>query len=244
MKTHLVRLLMLYALLMGAARGEVVNVYTSANFAPLVLGDGRGIYPDLIAYLNRQPGANTYRLQFIPRKRLQVKLEEGSLDGPVIGLMPAWVNDSEQNKYLWTVPFSTDRFVLVSHAARPITPEGGAPPAGATVGTTTGYVYPGLDDWFRTSRLQRSGGVSDEKNIEKLLLGRVDCVIVAESMARYFIRTHQLGATLRVYPMPVPGTERRFLVQRRHAAIFEELAPLIKKLHEDPAWRHATAAYE
>lgn len=246
MKILLVRLFMLCALLLAVtARAEVLNVYTSANYAPLMLDDGRGIYPDLITHLNlKKPGGLSFRLVFVPRKRLQVKLEDGSLDGLVIGMMPAWLDDPEQKKYLWTVPFAYDRFVLVSLATHPITPERGAGSAGGSVGITTGYVYPGLDDWFFRSRLQRSGGVSDEKNIEKLLLGRIDCVIVAESMVRYFIRTHKLGDTLRVYPMPGPGTERRFLVQRAQAGVYKRLAPAIKKLRDDPAWRRAAAAYE
>jgi polar amino acid transport system substrate-binding protein len=242
-----VRLAILCALLLqgAGARAELVNVYTSANFAPLMLDDGRGIYPDLVAQLNRKkPGGYTFRLLFMPRKRLQVKLEEGSLDGLVIGLMPAWLDDADQKKYLWTVPFATDRYALVSLAAHPVTPEHGAERNGATVGIVAGYVYPGLDDWFFRSRLQRSGGLSDEKNIERLLLGRVDCVIVAESMARYFIRTHKLAATLRVYPMPAAGTERRFLVQRRQRAVYDQLAPAIRQLRDDPAWRRAAAAYE
>jgi hypothetical protein len=171
MKTLVLRLLMLYALLLAAsARAEVVNVYTSANFAPLMLADGRGVYPDLIAHLNRKkPGGLTFRLQFMPRKRLQVKLEEGSLDGLVIGLMPEWLADREQKKYLWTEPFATDRFALVSLSKKPVDPQSRATRPGRTVGITTGYVYPGLDDWFFRSGLQRSGGVSDEKNIERLL---------------------------------------------------------------------------
>jgi polar amino acid transport system substrate-binding protein len=241
-----VRLVILSALLLAAgARAEVINVYTSANFAPLMLDDGRGVYPDLVQHLNHsKPGGYTFRLQFMPRKRLQVKLEEGSLDGLVIGLMPEWLADREQKKYLWTAPFAHDRFALVSLAAKPITPDLGAGAKGGTVGITTGYVYPGLDEWFFRSHLQRSGGVSDEKNIEKLLLGRVDCVIVAESMARYFIRMHKLGNKLRVYPMPGPGTERRFLVQRTQSQVFEHLAPAIKKLRDDPVWKRSAAAYE
>lgn len=246
MKILVVRLAILCSLLLAAGvRAEVVNVYTSANFAPLMLGDGRGVYPDLVAYLNRKkPGGLTFRLLYMPRKRLQVKLEEGSLDGLVIGLMPEWLADREQKKYLWTVPFATDRFALVSLASKPINPENGKARVGRTIGITTGYVYPGLDDWFFRSGLQRSGGISDEKNIERLLLGRVDCVLVSQSMARYFIRTHKLETTLRVYPMPGPNTERRFLVQRRQAAVYERLAPAVRKLRDDPEWRRAEAAYE
>ena len=116
--------------------------------------------------------------------------------------------------------------------------------AGATIGITTSYVYPGLDAWFGAAHLQRRGAASDEKNIEKLLLGRVDCVIVAESMARYFIGTHKLHAQLRLYPMPGPGTQRRFLVQHRDARLYDVLAPAVQHLKEDAAWHRASAAYE
>jgi polar amino acid transport system substrate-binding protein len=239
-------LTLLSALMLAAgARAEVVNVYTSANFAPLMLADGRGVYPDLVAWLNRQnTGKHQFRLSYMPRKRLQVKLEDGSLDGIVIGMMPEWLADADQKKYLWTVPFDIDRFALVSLASRPVQPNLARSLKGATVGVTLGYVYPGLDDWFVRSGLQRSGGVSDEKNIEKLLRKRVDCVIVSESMARYFIHAHRLDATLRVHPMPGPATERRFMVQRRDSALFDQLAPLVRKLKDDPDWQRALQAYQ
>ena len=90
MKNHLPGIaLMCASLFAGASQAETVAVYTSANFAPLMLDSARGIYPDLIAYLNRKKsGDYTFKLVYLPRKRLQVKLEEGSLDGIVIGMMP------------------------------------------------------------------------------------------------------------------------------------------------------------
>lgn len=246
MRTIASRLLLLGLLLLGViARAETINVYTSANFAPLMLGDGRGVYPDLVDYLNRQElEGYSFRLQYLPRKRLQVKLEEGSLDGVVIGMMPEWLDDRRQTRYLWTAPFAADRFALVSLTSRPINPQVRRTLAGASIGVTGGYVYPGLDDWFAAARMQRKVGVSDENNIEKLLLGRVDCVIVAESMARYFMHTHKLKRRLRIYPMPGPATERRFLVQHRDARVFKVLEPAVRKLKDDPAWQRATAAYE
>lgn len=233
------------ALLAHPACAEAVTVYTSANFAPLVLADGRGVYPDLIEYLNRRKlGGLSFTLSYLPRKRLQVKLEDGSLDGIVIGMMPEWFDDVAQKKYLWTVPFAQDRFVLVSRTARPFSSEAPAALAGATVGVTLGYVYPGIDDWLLKYRVQRNDGLSDEKNLEKLLLGRVDCVVVAESIARYFVRSHSLAGKLKISALPGQTTERRFLVPRRQAATFDKLAPIIRRLQDDPAWQRAAASYD
>lgn len=228
----------------AAVRAETVIVYTSANFAPLVLGDGRGVYPDLVAHLNRhKPGGLSFKLSYLPRKRLQVKLEEGSIDGIVIGMMPVWFDDVAQKKYLWTAPFSHDRFVLVSASGRPVSPDAPGTLAGATVGVTFGYVYPGIDQWLSKHRAVRSDGLSDEKNLEKLLLGRVDGVIVAESMARYYVRSHKLAGKVQIAVMPGPVTERRFLVPHSQAAVYEKIAPVIRKLKDDTAWQKAAASY-
>lgn len=240
-----IRLLLCCALLLAAcARAETVNVYTAANFAPLMLADGRGLYPDLIAHLNRHSGSLQYQLRYLPRKRLQVMLEDGTLDGIVIGMMPEWLNDREQTRYKWTAAFANDRFALVSLASRPVDPGKAAIFAHGTIGVTTGYVYPGLDSWFSSLRLTRTDGASDEKNIEKLLLGRIDCVLVAESMARYYVRHHHQGKQLRIFVMPGEPTERRFLVQHRDARLFEPLSAMVRKLREDPQWRKAAAAYD
>jgi hypothetical protein len=63
--------------------------------APLVLPDGSGIYPDMVAYLNRQKlDGLSFKLVYLPRKRLQFK--SGELDGIVIGMMPHWFDDSAE----------------------------------------------------------------------------------------------------------------------------------------------------
>ncbi|HEX8610962.1 MAG TPA: transporter substrate-binding domain-containing protein [Telluria sp.] len=245
MKNPFLALMVLCALLLArSAPAQVVTVYTSASFAPLMLADGRGMYPDLIAYLNqRKLGTLSFRLQYMPRKRLQVKLEDGSIDGMVIGMMPEWFDDAEQKKYLWSAPFATDRYVLVSPAAKPVTPDAPAGLVGASVGVTLGYHYPGIDAWLAGSRMVRSEGPSDEKNLEKLLLGRVDCVIVSESMARYFMRAHGMTTKLHLAILASPPTERRMLAPRSHAAAFEQIAPVLKKLKDDPAWQRIAARY-
>ncbi|MDC8760512.1 substrate-binding periplasmic protein [Janthinobacterium fluminis] len=229
----------------GASRADTVIVYTSANFAPLMIDGERGIYPDLIGYLNRKKIADyTFKLVYLPRKRLQVKLEDGSLNGIVIGMMPQWLNDTGQSKYLWTTAFAHDRFVLVSTAARPLNPQEPATLAGATIGLTLGYVYPGIDEWIRRHGLIRHDALSEEKNLDKLLRNRVDCSAVVESMVRYYIKKNNLYGQFKIAAMPGPGTDRRFLAPRAQQAVFDKLVPVINKLKDDPEWKRALAQYE
>lgn len=237
--------LLCVSVLCGTCRAEVVTVYTSANIAPLVIAGERGIYPDLIAYLNRLPlDGLTLKLAYLPRKRLQKQLEDGKLDGIVIGMMPQWFDDAAQQKYLWTAGFAIDRFVLVSRLERPVHPDVSGALAGRSIGLTFGYVYPGIDEWIQRHGLVRHDAQSEEMNLEKLRLGRVDCVAAAESVTRYYLRNNGLAGKFQLVALPSQPTERRFLAPHAKSAVFEKLAPVIRKLKDDPAWQRIAATYQ
>lgn len=243
-----VSLIVVLALFLGCcaiARAEVVNVYTSANFAPLVINNTRGIYIDLVDHLNRQRlGDFTFKLTYLPRKRLQLRLEEGSMDGIVIGMMPQWFDDVAQKKYLWTVPFAIDRFVLVSRIGYGVDPDVKESLTGRTIGLVLGYVYPGIDEWITRHGLVRNHALSEDINLEKLRLGRVDCVVVAESVARYYLKTHALTDKFQLTDLPGQQTERRFLIPHSKAAVYHKLAPVIRNLKDDPVWLRSVGKYQ
>lgn len=228
----------------GLCQAEVITVYTSANFAPLVIDEQRGLYSDLINYLNRQKLGNfTFQLEYVPRKRLQVKLEEGSIHGIIIGMMPQWFDDVAQTKYLWTQPFAVDNFILVSNIKKPVHPESPATLPGTTVGLTLGYVYPGTDQWIVQHGLLRNDALSEEKNISKLLLSRVDCIIVSETVINYYVKANRLQGKFQYAHVPGQPTERRFLVPHAYRHVHEKLAPVIKKLDGDPVWQKIVDKY-
>lgn len=232
-------------MLFGYARAETVTVYTSANFAPLVVGDDGGVYADLVAYLNRKNLPELrFKLNYLPRKRLQMMVEENRLDGIVIGMMPHWFDDAAQQKYLWTVPFALDRFVAVTRTASGLTPAVPGSMSGRSLGLVLGYVYPELDGWIQQQGLVRNDAIGEEVNLEKLRLGRVDCVAVAESVARYYMKVHAVGDAFQLTALPSRQTERRFLVPHGKAAVYQQLAPVIRKLRDDPSWQRIMARYE
>jgi len=241
--TLIVSLLM--SLSAPAARADTVTVYTSANFAPLVIDGTRGIYHEAIDYLNKQAADGTsFRLAYLPRKRLQMRLEDGSLDGIVIGMMPQWFDDAAQKKYLWTTAFAIDRFVLVSRSEHPVQMDAQGSLAGKSIGLTLGYVYPGIDDWIKLHGLVRQDAMSEEINLEKLRRGRIDCVAVSESVARYFVRLHSLGSSLTFVDLPGRATERRFLVPMGRNDLFDKVAPIVKRMRDDPQWLRMTSKYQ
>lgn len=237
-------MLFLAGLAAAAARAEVVTVYTNASFAPLMIDGKRGLYPELVDYLNRRKlGELSFKLAYLPRKRLQVKLEEGSLDGIVIGMMPTWFNDAAQTRYLWTEPFAADNFVLVSNKRKPVNPALPATLPGATIGLTLGYVYPGIDEWIDRHGLVRSGAVDEQRNIAKLLLDRTDCIVVSETVIRYYAKTHGMQDKFAFSQLPGQLTERRFLIPPAYRHVHALLAPAVRQLASDPAWQHIARQY-
>lgn len=245
-KLPAVLMMLCASVLPGAALAEVVTVYTSARVAPLVVSDDQGIYPDLIQYLNRHaPGGLSFRLEYLPRKRLQLKVENGELNGIVIGMMPRWFDDAAQKKYLWTTPFALDRYVVVLPAGQAYSQAKPGALAGRSVGMVLGYSYPDLESWIRRQGLIRSDAPSDDKSLEKLQLGRVDSVAAAESVVRYYMKVHGIREDkLQLYGLPSSPTERRFLVPHSKAAVYEKIAPVIRKLKDDPEWQRLVSRYE
>jgi polar amino acid transport system substrate-binding protein len=133
--------------------------------------------------------------------------------------------------------------VLVSNAGKPVNPELPATLAGANVGLVLGYVYPGIDPWLVAQGLVRNDGQSEEKNIEKLLLGRVDCIVVSQTVINYYIKVHGLQGKFHFGQVPGQLTERRFLVPHAYRHVYDKLAPAIRKLDGDPAWQRIAERY-
>ncbi len=241
---RLIALLWLACCMAGpSAHAERVTIYTNATIGPLVIGERSGLYPELVAYLNRlKPGGTEFALVTMPRKRLQVELDSGKLDGIVIGMTPQWVGDPAQEKFLWTEPFSSDGFVLVSHDASPYF--FGQPSApGARIGVTLGYVYPGVDEWIAQNKFARDDAPNEERNLDKLIRGRVDMVVVSESVYRYYMRTHRATGGLLAEALPGKPVERRLLLPKNRRDLYDKLAPAIHKLRDDPHWQRIQAQY-
>src|SRR5262249_16153581 len=130
-----------------------------------------------------------------------------------------------------------------SRVENPINPDSGGL-VGKSIGLTLGYVYPGVDAWIRQHGLQRADALSEEINLEKLRLGRVDCVAVAESGARYYRKLHALADKFMLSDVAGRQVERRFLIPRGKEAVFDRLVPALRKLHDDPDWQQSLGKYQ
>jgi polar amino acid transport system substrate-binding protein len=243
-----VRNTFLLALIFGldscVACAETVTVYTNATFPPLVLNTKIGLYPELVEYLNQLKIKDLqFKLKILPRKRLQSMLENETMDGIVIGMMPQWLDDATRTRYLWTDVFSVDSFVLVSAAKNPVFFDQIDAKDHLKIGVTFGYVYPGIDEWIAEHKLIRDDAPTEERNIDKLMLGRVDTIVVTESVLRYYTKTHHMNVGIIIESLPGQQTERRFVIPKSKQGVFEKLTPAIRNLSGDSNWKRIQAQY-
>jgi polar amino acid transport system substrate-binding protein len=68
-------------------------------------------------------------------------------------------------------------------------------------------------------------------------------VALAESVLRYYRKRHPADQFV-IYPLPSRQTERRFLVPHGRAAVYDKIAPVLRKVKDDSEWQRLMLRYE
>jgi|GEM_PF-1845005 len=99
-------------------------------------------------------------------------VDNGLLDGGLIGVNPIWFCDREEKKYLWTGTIYHDRGELISTLAKLVDYTGPDSLKGLSLGGVMGFSYFGLDfdqKQFSLSILEYKGWICFT---EQVLAGR------------------------------------------------------------------------
>lgn len=241
MKPWSILLLVLWAL--GAllpARAEDVVLYAYHLKPPYIVDEAqrKGLYYDLAQELSKRVRGYTFRTEYLPRLRLERDLEKGTLKGLVVGVNPAWFKDLAHTRFLWSPPFMHDTDVVVSTPQHPLAYEGPQSLVGKKVGLSRGYYYFGVDELVADARVLRDDADGEEANLTKLLLGRVDAVIVTQRTLDYLQSHHSdWHNAFFVAPKPHDAYDRMVLIPREFAAVAAPLAAALGQLQQDARWR-------
>ena len=141
-----------------------------------------GIIYDLQMRLAEKVGRKAEML-VLPRKRVQQMLVRGEIDVRCY-VNPTWLTESH-HQYIWSVPFMTQRDLLVARTKRNMNLE---QLHGELVGTVLGYVYPQLQPKFDSHDLQRDDARTQELALLKLDAGRNNYAVSNELALDWFNR--------------------------------------------------------
>lgn len=144
---------------------------------------GNGVLHDLHRRIAEKLGRQAEEL-VMSRARIQPLLAEGAVDVSCY-MNPAWLA-VDHASYRWSVPFMTQRSILVARAGTPATKLSSL--RGRRIGTVLGFYYPEADASFRDGTLIRDDARTEHQVLEKLAVGRERYAISTEVALDWFNR--------------------------------------------------------
>ena len=132
-------------------------------------------------------------LVVMPRLRVQHALEINEIDVRCY-VSPNWLNNGH-HRYIWSLPFMTQRDLLVSRQAENIRVHN---LHNQRIGTVLGFSYPALDPLFNSGQLEREDARTQHQVLLKLAADRYQYAITNELSLHWFNRQQPPGQKLHV----------------------------------------------
>ena len=191
-----------------------------------------GILVDLQQRLAAKVGRKA-ELLVMPRLRVQQALDNGEIDVRCY-VSPNWVNGGHY-RYIWSLPFMSQRDVLVGTRAANLQAE---QLQGERLGTVLGFAYPRLEPLFASGQLQREDARTQDLALLKLSAHRYQYAISNELSLHWFNRQQPTGQKLHILseiasdpiaciirdaPDVPTAALLRAMVQMKQAGEFDEL---------------------
>lgn len=233
-----------------AACAATVTAYNSYLIPPFLDNDQRtGLAPDLVDYLNLHlPVAYRLRLENVPRARLAklvLNPQGEKFAGVALFLNPGFVGDSKQQRYLWSLPLTGDRNLLVFRSPLPWPITGLDSLDGLRFSGIYEHQYAALDERVRAGRVTREDAADEALNLAKVAARRVDFTLLNQSNFQALLKLHR-GYVDTLVSLPVPWQQpfnRYILVGRENAGLLAELNKVIAGMGSDPQWQRIVRRY-
>lgn len=167
-----------------------IKMYFYQQTPPFEIEEGKGFFYDLVAYIDLKDEKNQYSLHFMPRELINRYIDKKRFKGIVIGANPAWFDDLDKEKYLWSTSLIEDANEIISDLNNPFEYQGPESLIGLTLGGLRGHYYVGLDPLIAEGLVYRDDVSRVTQNMRKATSGRVNAAIINRSFLQYYLRTN------------------------------------------------------
>ena len=141
-----------------------------------------GILKKLAEALSKELGLNS-SLVLLPQKRVGPDLEAGDLS-LVCFVHENWFPKEFTAKLLWSDALATNTNLIATAKQKPVSKIEDL--YGKQVGTIVNYFYKTLDPYFEKNKIIRETGPSTSSNIQKLIHGRIDYMIISNMEFNFY----------------------------------------------------------
>ncbi|WP_339671637.1 transporter substrate-binding domain-containing protein [Dasania marina] len=228
-----------------AEQSQTITLYAYHNAPPFVINAAadKGLNYDFLKALQSHAPSNIhFQYQYIERPQLNQRLIAGL---PTIALWanPVWFNDSEQKKYLWSRPLFSDKDVVVAKKQSSLQYYSPSDLSGLTIGVRKGYYYAGVSELMSSEEIIRKDAASDKGNIEQLMRGDVDAIIISKSSFFYYAKLLKVISATAIVGQPHSSYKRHLLISHHYQAQEQAINDALLKLSKDENWRFRLTIY-
>lgn len=237
---------LLFFLTQASAEEKInVDVYVYHLKPPFIVSNTYelGLYFDFSTYLNTKTDKYHFETVFVPRKRIETMLASHKLNGILLGVNPIWFKDKAETKYYWTPAIYEDQDEFVSLQENAVEYSGAKSLAGKILGGVRGFYYFGVDELVKQGDITRYDTIGEYELLQMLILKRVDVGIVSRSTIDYLVKAKNWQSKFYLSKQPHDKYQRRILIPHYKKAVYDELAPIVSSLVEDPAWQKILDKY-
>ncbi|HEY8880312.1 MAG TPA: hypothetical protein VIN03_22270 [Roseateles sp.] len=228
-----------------AETGPLLPALNSYAQPPFTLPDDRagGLAASFLALLNEEAGpAARFRLEPLPRRRLEVTLDTPAFSGLALFLAPEFLPGQLARSGEWSAPVMVDENLLVS--VRPLAVPNLDALTGLRFGAIAGHVYRVLGPLAEAGRIERADAPDHVANLKKLCLDRVDFVVISRSELAGTSPLAECARPWRVTSFPEPQViVRRVLVRMPEHKDTQAVLGAVARVACGERWRAALAAY-
>lgn len=242
------RLLFVLLLLcsLGAQAAERVEVWAYHASPPFATEQSPGLSETLVDLLNRHPSNNGryfFALSQLPRRRLDARLADNR-PGVLLWATREFFPEALVANAQWTPPLLCDTQDFVSLATRPFDYDGPDSLHGKSLGGVLGHYYRTLQNDIEKGLIRREDVYTDLQNLQKLLSGRIDVVLLPRSARFYYETTEVPTSRLHVSAMPLYTFDRHILTTASlNPAATQYVQQLIADLPHSARWQTLLRRY-
>lgn len=232
----------------GPARArQSLDLLTHYDYPPFITVAGQGLSYDLAQALSTALAdlSPSIPLTLLPRRRLDLTLQQPAWQGVVPWVVPAWFGDESESRFLWSPPLLADTDLVLSLKSRPVEFNSPSSLRGLKLGGVAGHRYPDVEAMIDAGELTREDAINTEQNLRKLLRGRVDVIFLSASGLPWWQQQlPEMAASLHIAKQPRNSYLRRALISRALPKPMQDrLLTVLAGLREQRAWQTRLAHY-
>ncbi len=226
-----------------ANENKEISLYSYHLKAPFItdLDNKKGLTYELAKYLSTKINGYTFKVKYIPRKRLDKHLS----DKIVLWVNPIWFKDKKQTKYLWSINLLEDEDLIISRRNKKLEFTKVDDLIGKLLIIPRGFYYWNLDAYLKSQKIKKLEVNSEHSGFKLMTLGRADGAIISRSTLNYlFVREPDAKAKIHISNVPLDTFSRKILFPKGEVVLKNRVNEVIESMKTDSSWQEVLRRFQ